>query len=77
MIDALALVVAERSRQETTRNGWTCRNPQVTDLERLSALMEEVGEVARCFNEDETPEALRSELVQVAAVAVGWIEYLG
>jgi NTP pyrophosphatase (non-canonical NTP hydrolase) len=53
-----------------------------TDFEALSTLTEEVGEVAHEVNEtigrsDTDVEAyearLRAELVQVAAMAVGWI----
>jgi hypothetical protein len=47
--------------------------------ERLSILAEEVGEVAKEVNELSEPGAqqrLREELVQVAAVAVAWIQVL-
>lgn len=40
----------------------------------LAVLTEEVGEVARALLDCESPERLRAELVQVAAVAVAWAE---
>lgn len=50
--------------------------PGGTDLERLAVLAEEFGEVAIELNE--APEGgrtdnLRTELVQVAAVAIAWV----
>lgn len=69
--DALKLVDTERDRQEHTRT-LTAATPDCPDVLRLSALVEEVGEVARCL-QDGTGD-LCGELVQVAAVAVAWIE---
>ncbi len=53
------------------------------DLEALAVLVEEVGEVAHEVNETigRSPDAeyvkrLRTELVQVAAMAVGWARRL-
>lgn len=53
------------------------------DFEALAVLVEEVGEVAHEVNETigRTPDAeyvkrLRTELVQVAAMAVGWARRL-
>ena len=42
----------------------------------LAILVEEVGEAARASlaNKSDGPQDLRAELVQVAAVAVAWIE---
>ena len=45
----------------------------LTDLERLAVLTEEVGEVAHALNEND-PDELRRELLQVAACAVAWLE---
>ena len=42
---------------------------------KVMVLTEEVGEVARAALERD-PDALRLELVQVAAVAVAWLESL-
>lgn len=76
---AIALVNNERDRQEELRRDgaleFTAASPDCPDLLRLSALVEEVGEVGRCFNEAET-ERLTNELAQVAAIAVAWIEAL-
>ena len=40
----------------------------------LSILGEEIGEVAEALHDSEGDAALRAELVQVAAVALAWIE---
>lgn len=63
----------------------TCANPAMDTALKLSILAEETGEVARVIND--TAHALRggnvnmptvwqliAELVQVAAVAVAWLE---
>lgn len=74
---ALALVDDERDRQEELRQegalAFTAASPDCPDLLRLSALIEEIGEVGRCFNEADT-DHLVGELTQVAAIAVAWIE---
>jgi len=44
------------------------------DMLRLTVLVEEVGEVARAVCDRSHYTQLRAELVQVAAVAVAWIE---
>ena len=43
----------------------------LTDAEWLAVLTEEVGEAARAI-QDEDDESLRTELVQVAAMACRW-----
>lgn len=43
----------------------------LTDAEWLAVLAEEVGECARAI-QDESDDALRTELAQVAAVAARW-----
>ena len=65
----LADVQAERRRQ-TDR--WGVQHH--ADYRWLSILTEEVGEVAKAINDEEDIAALRAELVQVAAVAVAWVE---
>lgn len=47
----------------------------VTNLMRYPILAEEVGEVARAMN-DGDDENMKEELVQVAALAVAWLEAL-
>ena len=77
---AIVAVAEERERQEELfRLGhlrWTAAHPECPDEKRLSALVEEVGEVARALHDGESPERLREELIQVAAVAVAWVESL-
>lgn len=72
----LAEVKDERVRQDAKwerRPGeWPAPDP---DSAALAVLVEEVGEVARALL-SETPDRVREELVQVAAVAVAWIEAL-
>lgn len=75
-------VMTERVRQEVKFGdaGMTCANPAMSPLLSLAVLMEEVGEVAHILNEGEGIEQwrqrCREELIQVAAVAVAWIEGL-
>lgn len=78
-------IVEERERQEKLRlEGKFAYGPEsdeLTNSEKLAILMEEVGEVARAVCEDipgsaENLANLREELVQVAALAVGWLEGL-
>lgn len=87
---ALRLVNAERIRQDTLkaegRFEFTCADDGLTNAEKLACLTEELGEVAQEVLTQEgrrlardtvgTPEALRKEIVQVAAVALAWIEAL-
>jgi hypothetical protein len=83
-------IVRERERQEgkcATKRAegmeWlTCADTRMDDGEKLAVLMEEVGEVAHELTEalagavgpDVTVPRLRAELVQVAAVALEWVE---
>lgn len=73
---ALIDVLEERRRQiELRKQGKfvaTCAD-DISDLERLPILAEEFGEVARAMCERDRT-ALRTELVQLAAAAVAWIE---
>ena len=73
--DVLAEVGRERSRQEQLKAKgkftYTCADAEMTDGQRLAVLVEEVGEVARAMNDG---KGLREELIQVAAVAVAWVE---
>ena len=76
----------ERERQEELcRQGkftHTAASPDLPNGYRLTALVEEVGEAAEAVLERDgyigKPKGtdLRKELVQVAAVAVAWIEAL-
>lgn len=85
---ALESVASERSRQEMLREEGrfqhTTASPHITNAEKLAILVEEVGEVAQqvltqpgeeLSNDTQGAlEELRSELIQVAAVAVAWVE---
>lgn len=88
----LTAVYSERLRQEALRNAgkfaYTCADRWSGDegvpippAEKLAVLAEEFGEVARAVCElqpgdTETRSRLRDELIQVAAVAVAWVESL-
>jgi hypothetical protein len=76
-----AAIRAERRRQTIRWAGphsWgsgDCSSPDVPHIVKAAVLAEECGEVARAVL-DNDPAALRRELVQVAAVAVAWLEAL-
>lgn len=62
---------------------FACDSPIASDHRKMSALTEEVGEVAKeCLDSevrDKKAQArirLRTELTQVAAVAIAWLEAL-
>lgn len=83
-------IAVERMRQErlrqTGRFRFTAASRDCPDGLRLAILTEELGEVARVLCErdmlsDEQDllvarRELRTELVQVAAIAVAWVEHL-
>ena len=82
-------VVKERMRQDELKNAgrfkFTCADDGLLDTERLAILVEEVGEASRAvlnaqrLVDDKMVFAeleLKKELVQVAAIAVAWLEYL-
>lgn len=78
MADVLDEVRAERARQDA-RWGWTNRDPAW----HLVVLMEEVGELARAMHDARFADggqaaipAAREEAIQVAAVAVAFVEGL-
>lgn len=56
-----------------------CSSGLVERMTKVAVLTEEVGEVARAVLENKSAdnEELREELVQVAAVAVAWLEHEG
>jgi hypothetical protein len=80
--EALELVWDERRRQIERWGGPTgdgVENPNTPNPVRLRVLVEEVGEVAEAMGRPEDGNGirdLRTELVQVAAVAVAWVEAL-
>lgn len=72
-LDAIA---AEYIRAHVKHSGHTPKSPRMTDGERLAVLVEEVGEVARAITYDNgNVDNLIKELIQVSAMAAGWIEY--
>lgn len=79
---AFELVGAERERQRglwDKEHEWgygDCSSGLVPDSVKVAVLTEEVGEVARAVL-DKNDDGLLIELVQVAAVAVAWIESFG
>jgi hypothetical protein len=77
--DIFAAIDRERDRQSELWNGshrWgsgDCSGTGITPEVKATVLAEECGEVARAVLDHE-PVYLRKELVQVAAVAVAWLE---
>lgn len=75
-------IQSERKRQnekfrELHQGGYGVHVPgSMLDSERLAILTEEVGEVARAINDEEGDRGIKRELIQVAAVAVAWLEAL-
>lgn len=75
----VALIDAERQQQRIKwgqPHAWgrgDCSSPDVEPIVKAGVLAEECGEVARAVLDGDTAN-LRHELVQVAAVAVAWLE---
>ena len=79
--EVYALVDAERDQQLLKwgrPHRWgtgDASSPDVKWIVKAAVLSEECGEVSRAVLDAE-PDNLRDELVQVAAVAVAWLESL-
>ena len=77
--EAFAAIRRERQRQLDkwdVPHPWgqgDCSNPTLPDILKATVLTEETGEVARAVLEQDDAQ-LQTELVQVAAVAVAWLE---
>lgn len=71
-MNTLEAIGIERARQVRKYGPRSMSGTELTSLERLAVLVEEVGEVARGVM-DEKP-GLWDELVQVAACAISWLE---
>lgn len=77
------LIKAERARQDA-KFGPMGNLPNLTLEQRMCVLTEEVGELAQALNDARCPGGhssaglvnARAELIQVAAVAVAWLEAL-
>lgn len=67
-VTAHALEVVQRRRDQ----GLPCCGDDVADVRKLSALVEEVGEVARCIQDGEPLGRLATELRDVATAATLW-----
>lgn len=86
MMEVFAAIAAERVRQRELfaagRITFDAASPIPDDNRKLRVLVEEVGEVAQELDNLEATNHskklvranLRAELVQVAAVAVAWLE---
>jgi len=78
-------IVAERARAHAKHGSKSMESAAWDDMKRLRILVEEVGEIARAFNEldlgnatiQETRERAKGECVQVAAMAGAWADVLG
>jgi hypothetical protein len=68
---ATQAVLDERDRQDSK---WGSQR-HLSDREWLTILVEEVGEAAKDIL-DEKPDGLKTEVMQVAAVALAWLEAL-
>ena len=77
IFNVLMEIRKERLRQEDLKAAGkfknTCADPGATN--RLEILGEEFGEVCRALCEDDQAN-LREELIQVAAVALAWVQGL-
>lgn len=80
--DIVDAITSERDKQHVKwgkahRWGWgDCSSKEVMPIVKAGVLAEECGEVARAVL-DGDEAGLRRELVQVAAVAVAWLETYG
>ena len=65
-------ILEETERQDAK---WGSQR-DLSRVDWMPILTEEVGEVAKSINDNETIDDLRNELVQVAAVCLQWIDNL-
>ena len=73
------IIKTVQEERESQNHRWGTVEERVghsTDMVCLTLLTEEVGEVARAINDGEPVHRMKQELVQVAAVAVMWLEAL-
>lgn len=70
-------VQAESLRAHLKHGVHSMLNPNTPVLEKLAALVEECGEVGRALTYDEGDSVhLVKELIQVACIALSWVEAL-
>lgn len=73
-------IAAERARAHAKHGAKSMESAAPDDMKRFRILSEEVGEVAREFNEADIHDrpvdlaALRAECIQVAAMAAAWAD---
>lgn len=74
----MSLLIDEVYRAHDKHGAFSLLNPGMDWNLKLAALMEEVGEVAHELTYDVTVDkgALIKELIQVANVAISWVESL-
>jgi hypothetical protein len=74
----LAAIQAEATRAVAMHGDHSMPGPHYTPGDRLAILMEEVGEVAHELTYDQPGDRdkLVRELIQVAAMAASWVEFL-
>lgn len=72
----LDAIEAEYTRAHVKHSGHTPKSARMSDGERLTILVEEIGEVARAITYDNADlDNLCKELTQVCAMSAGWLEY--
>ena len=74
----LAAIQAEATRAVVKHGDHSMLGPHYTPGDRLAILMEEVGEIAHELTYDQPGDRdkLVRELIQVAAMAASWVEFL-
>lgn len=74
----LDAIQAEATRAYLKHGDHSMFGRQYTAHERLAILLEEVGEVAHelTYDQRNDRDKLVKELIQVAAMAASWVEYL-
>lgn len=70
----LDAVQAEAIRAHLKHGAESLLSPSASDTKKLAALVEEVGEVGRALTYDHDRSNLVMELIQVASVALSWVE---
>lgn len=70
----LSAVNAEFIHAQVKHASNTPARPDMPNGERLAILVEEVGEAAKAMTYDGDPTSLVRELLQVACVALAWVE---